>query len=90
MIRYLKGAKEKGTEYSASRIFIPEYPVAIDSYSSQLKPKGLILSGLLVQCTQAFPMSIKTFIGLWMGTNHNFLYKLAVNWKVQFEVFLSW
>lgn len=84
VIRYEKGAKEKGTEHSASRTLIAEYPVAVG------KPKSLILLGLLVQCTQGYPMSIKTFIDLWMGTNHNFLFKLAVNWKGRFEVFLSW
>ena len=50
---------KKGTECSTSRIFIPEYPVAIDSYRRPLRPKGPVLPGLLGQCTQGFPMSIK-------------------------------
>lgn len=72
-IRYLKGQKDKGTECSSSRIFIPAYPVAVDSYWKQLKRKGLTLPGLLVPGTQSFPMSTKTFIDLQMGTMRHFL-----------------
>lgn len=90
VIRYSKGQKDKGTECSTRRIFIPEYPVAVNSYGRQFETKRSYFTWLVSPVYTEFSNVNKNFHRPMNGRSASLPVELAENWKVQFEVFLGW